>query len=340
MVRVAWIDAHTGAQEEYGRSLRSWKHAFAPADGEPEANGITLDPLHYALAAWEAATEPMARAPYVRFHPRVLDATCHRPEDAHLALAVVELAAPPPFMIPDGWASWQRHEAEGEPFAAPPYAWKGALSTLELRIPIDAARLTTPTRPQAEGLPNLLDAQASVEVLVDELNRAALPLLRGLEGHHEPRSAADEGGRDLVGWLRTQIEADKATAAAAGRHPWRYVRLDDDGAYGLELDERRVATAVGFHGDDLLRPVEAIHIALHDPADVTARCQAELALLYEHTPVAEDGVHCPRCVTRTRDAATPCPPEHAPCEVLRLLAFGYRHRPGWKPEWAPAPRDA
>ncbi|NUP80238.1 MAG: hypothetical protein HOV96_22105 [Nonomuraea sp.] len=317
-----WIDAaHGGTQEHYGEQLRRWRHAFAAMGGEPAASGVTLDPLHFALAAWEVATRPVAESPYVRTHPRVLDATCHRAEDSRDPLAVVELAAPPPVPLPDGWSSW-RHLDE-QPYAPGPDGTPTALSTVELRIPLTGERLPTPTRPRADGLPNLDDAQASLEAFVAELNAAVTPFLRELD---VADGTLETDGATLVEWLRTQIEADKATAEAAGAGAWRYVTTP---GRSLEFDARRAVTGVGFHEDDLLRPVEAIHIALHDPADVIARCGAELALLNEHVPAmsAAGRAVCPQCGGE---------PAATPCQTLRHLAYGYRRRPGWRPEWSPA----
>ncbi|GAA1745805.1 hypothetical protein [Nonomuraea bangladeshensis] len=90
-----WIDAaHEGAQTRYGEQLRRWRQLFAAVEGEPGAAGVTLDPLRFALGAWEAAMRPVTDLPYVRCHPRVLDAACHRPEETRGPLAVVELAVP------------------------------------------------------------------------------------------------------------------------------------------------------------------------------------------------------------------------------------------------------
>ncbi|MFB4268891.1 hypothetical protein [Nonomuraea sp. GTA35] len=177
-----WIDAtRVGTQEHYGEHLRTWRHAFAAGAGEPAAEGVTLDPLHFALGAWEVANRPVADPPYVRRHPRVLDATCHRPEEAPGMLAVVELAAPAPVRLPDGWAQWQRQGGDEGTYAAPPYERPTALTTLELRVPLPVDRLPTPTRARTSGLPNLDDAQAALEALVDELNAVVTPFLRELE---------------------------------------------------------------------------------------------------------------------------------------------------------------
>ena len=81
---------------------------------------------------------------------------------------------------------------------------------------------------------------------------------------------------------------------------------------------------------------DAVHIARHDPRDVTARCAAELRLIAAHGHETGDGAEAGdgdeggdgdgRADGRTDDG---------PCDTLRLLAYGYRHRPGWLPEWAP-----
>lgn len=305
--RAFWIDAaHEGTQERYGEHLRKWRHAFEAIEGEPASGGVTLDPLHFALGAWEVAGRPVADPPYVRRHPRVLDATCHRPEEAPGLMAVVELAAPTPVRLPDGWAGWQRQDGGDRTYTAPPYERPTALATLELRVPLPADLLPHPTKARASGLPNLDDAQASLEALVSELNAVVIPFLWKLEGNGD--------GGPLPEWLRTQIEADKATAETAGGRDWRYVPADEGNR--LEFDGQRGVSAIGFHADDLLQPVEAIHIALHDPAEAIARCEAELALLALH---ARD---CDECAGGS------------PCATLRRLASGYRLRPGWRDEWA------
>lgn len=182
-----WIDAgHEGTQARYGEQLRRWRHAFAAAEGEAGAGGITLDPLHFALGAWEVATRPVAESPYVRCHPRVLDATCHRPEETRGPLAVVELAVPAPVPLPGGWSTWQRQDDDEPAYVAPPYERRTALTTLELRVPLATGSLPTPTHARADGLPNLDDAQASLEALVGELNDIVTPFLRELDAA-EPR---------------------------------------------------------------------------------------------------------------------------------------------------------
>lgn len=135
---------------------------------------------------------------------------------------------------------------------------------------------------------------------------------------------------DLLSWLRATIEADNTTAEAATPGPWSYdpVREWYDGddfvtmTNGQEFvgfgDPSAFRGAVCITGDAGDGPSmrDAVHIARHDPGDVMARCAAELRLLAEHG----HGETCDRGPA---------------CDILRLLAYGYRHRPGWLPEWAP-----
>ena len=135
---------------------------------------------------------------------------------------------------------------------------------------------------------------------------------------------------DLLSWLRATIEGDNATAEAATPGPWSYdpTREWYDGddfvtmTNGQEFvgfgDPSAFRGAVCITGDAGHTPSmrDAVHIARHDPRDVMARCAAELRLLAEHG----HGETCDRGPA---------------CDILRLLAYGYRHRPGWLPEWAP-----
>ena len=70
------------------------------------------------------------------------------------------------------------------------------------------------------------------------------------------------------------------------------------------------------------------HIALNDPQDTIARCEAELAILEEH-----GSEHM--CYENTRDGNT-WDWHIGDCRVTRNLASGYRHRPGYREEdWKP-----
>jgi hypothetical protein len=65
------------------------------------------------------------------------------------------------------------------------------------------------------------------------------------------------------------------------------------------------------------RPAD--HIALHDPRDTIARCEAELALLARYDGPDERGT-TPDFWCGIREA-------------IEMIAAGYKHRPGFNPEW-------
>lgn len=120
---------------------------------------------------------------------------------------------------------------------------------------------------------------------------------------HEPHTQSD-----LEIWLRATIEGDKALAEA--------VKDPAEISMGAEF--------VDNCGSD----EAAEHIRRHDIPDTVARCEAELALLddyaeartyyYEHT-------------------SAPAGELHGLHTAINRVASGYRHRPGFKPEWMDLP---
>jgi hypothetical protein len=69
----------------------------------------------------------------------------------------------------------------------------------------------------------------------------------------------------------------------------------------------------------------------NDPQDTIARCEAELAILDEHQSVAVPLMAWRGCGTCKDPIAGPAA---FPCRTVRLLATGYRHRDGYREEWA------
>ena len=70
-------------------------------------------------------------------------------------------------------------------------------------------------------------------------------------------------------------------------------------------------------------------IAANDPRSVIARCEAELAILDEHRAEAgcfPDELCCVTCGD--------FPQVLFPCRTVRLLAGGYKHRPGFPAAFA------
>ena len=133
---------------------------------------------------------------------------------------------------------------------------------------------------------------------------------------------------DLTAWLRATIEGDKAKAEAVadGSAPW-VGRWEAEGNVALRTYNGHVLAhlrGIPFKAGLL------DHIALHDPRDTIARCEAELELLDLHKP-GEYG-ECVTCHVGAQSCGC-CGWGDFPCDTVQLLARGYRHRPGFKPSW-------
>jgi hypothetical protein len=183
--RVCWIDReHDRASasdgvSRYGAYLRDHSRLFDPWAEAP--NGITRDPVDFAIAAFKVATGPIMAPGLVRWHGRVCDyAATWREPDAGLLLSVT-LAAPSPGRLPWHWRGWERdfHGDWLEPDDGRPVG----LTRLELRWPVPSDQLPTPRQPRRPGVPNLADATGAVAVLVEQVNATVGPILADLEAH-------------------------------------------------------------------------------------------------------------------------------------------------------------
>lgn len=153
---------------------------------------------------------------------------------------------------------------------------------------------------------------------------------------------------DLVVWLRAVHERAERTARTAERFhpsPWR---LDPEvqttmeaGRWVVDTQEEGVLVANGDSAADLL--------VMHDPAAALARVEAERLLLASHGSAEWDdldedtwepvtklycrqcavGQSCHCCLDR-EDKVWPCP-------AWQTIAWGWRHMPGYRKEWAPCP---
>lgn len=154
--------------------------------------------------------------------------------------------------------------------------------------------------------------------------------------------------RDLLAWwLRTILEKDLRLAKGCPKGPWEWYDRGHSASLQSEPTEDEYVVHVldvdqsprDGHGFITDRP-ELRHIAQHDPQDVIARCEADLAVLKWHQPVNTG--------TRGRlDCLICCPPDYEhgrhiyedwPCRTIRLLAWGYRHRDGYPEvagDWTP-----
>jgi hypothetical protein len=148
---------------------------------------------------------------------------------------------------------------------------------------------------------------------------------------------------DLVAWLREQVTARLKIAQDAAEAA--YSSGDGDTSWRFNYQGRPVARIIGapwessygdgiWNCDDPLDDCDEMrlagtytgeHIALNDPQDVIARCEAELAILDECDLLLKVGIAFP-------DEAGP----ESAAKIVRLIGSGYRHRDGYREEeWKP-----
>ncbi|MEU8279545.1 DUF6221 family protein [Microbispora bryophytorum] len=141
----------------------------------------------------------------------------------------------------------------------------------------------------------------------------------------------------LITFLRARYdEAEQVArdAAETGEH-WRYQRIPDltapDG-YSLDLgDVVDVIVDIGFAEDDVLRPAQAAHIALHDPASVLADIAAKRKILDALAP----DIEAFSGEVAQADAAERMANWLRAVAVVRLLAEPYASHPDYREEWRP-----
>ena len=157
------------------------------------------------------------------------------------------------------------------------------------------------------------------------------------------------GEEGPVAWLRAAILARKAAAEAATPGPWEF-----------EADDEVFTVHDGEHGDLVGQTVaftrhraeaNGEHIAMNDPADILARCEAELAILGEHyilyrsdtsekyeqysiisPPFPPMDCGCVTCHYASQGGVK----GYGICRTVKYVASGYRHKPGYREEdWRP-----
>jgi hypothetical protein len=182
---LCWIDTEydrvyaSDGVSRYGAYLALNASLFEPWRDQG-ADGVTLDPVDFATAAFNCATGPVMAPGYVRWHGRVYGNRAGRSDHDGRLLLTVSLATLAPRAVPWSWRGWER-QFDGtwwEPNDARP----AALAYLELRWPVATERLHQPARPDVPGRANLRDARRAVACLVDVLNEVAGPVLAELEG--------------------------------------------------------------------------------------------------------------------------------------------------------------
>lgn len=152
--------------------------------------------------------------------------------------------------------------------------------------------------------------------------------------------------KDLVTWLRAQIEARKALAEAAradmppGGDRWVAGEAEHNAGGANVYDGEGRSVAVDREGEGATSRPIAEHMATNDPRDTIARCEAELRILDDMVPIlndlddiAESEGQAARRPGRPSEYMTGGREPSA--HLLRLLVYGYRHRPRYQEEWKP-----
>ena len=180
---VCWIDPDydranaSDGVSRYGAYVRDHARLFDP--WQDASDGVTTDPVEYAIAAFRVATGPIMWPGFVRWHPRVCGYDVERSDDGRLVVSVT-LATPAPLRLPGwAWRGWER-DFHGR-FLEPEDRGPVALARLELRWPLAGDQLHRPARPRVRGRPNLVDATTAVAVVVGSVNHTAGPVLAALE---------------------------------------------------------------------------------------------------------------------------------------------------------------
>ena len=121
---------------------------------------------------------------------------------------------------------------------------------------------------------------------------------------------------DMLSWLRSTIEGDKAAAEKAQPGPWHI---------GNAVDPTRPCNVHTFPGAsgvaDNLRWLDAEHVVRQNPRDTIVRCTAELRVLNQLAAV----LIAPEAFDRGVVALAE--------ELVRRLVGSYQHRPGFNPDW-------
>jgi hypothetical protein len=182
---VCWIDRDydrataSDGVSRYGAYVRGSARLFDPFQDAPD--GVTTDPVEFAIAAFRVATGPIMWPGYVRWQPRVCGYGVDRNDvDGRLVVSVT-LATPAPLRLPGwAWRGWDR-DLVGDRFLEPEDRGPVALARLELRWPLSLDQLHRPARPRVPGRPNLVDATTAVATVVGSINQTAGPVLAALE---------------------------------------------------------------------------------------------------------------------------------------------------------------
>jgi len=165
----------------YDAQVRASIEEFAGSWGD-------IAPVAFACTAWRLATEPALSPGFVRWHRRVLDATCVRNSWDGTLTVQAQLVSPWPAALTwsrdwwrdRGWRDWpevfgQFVEPAEQDLAKIPYV----RATLRIDAPVPLDDL--PAAPDGPGEDVEGTARRAVIVLVRELNELISPIVRQLE---------------------------------------------------------------------------------------------------------------------------------------------------------------
>ncbi|MEU9640922.1 DUF6221 family protein [Streptomyces sp. NPDC048188] len=159
-----------------------------------------------------------------------------------------------------------------------------------------------------------------------------------------PPGEALEAARELVQWLRAQLNNDEEVATAPTRATWASAE------WGFSVVDGDPHVDLGtVHLDPVsgLNELEMRHIAEHDPARVLREVDARRRILDRFATAVEDRV---ALRARMREVTDTDPDEFGRLHreesglieaaehlvpVVRLLALPYADRPGYRDEWRP-----
>lgn len=181
MTSAFWVEGRTG-----------WDRVHALVhENDFVFEGVWGDiaPVSFACAAWRAVTTPLAEPGYVRWHRRILSASCERNYYDGSLVARLKIVSPPPAELTvsrtwwrdRGWHGWP--EVFGQ-FVVPaeedltkiPYVRPVLL--VDAPLPLD----DLPPAPEGPGDEAAEAARRAIVVLVRELNALVGPILDQLDG--------------------------------------------------------------------------------------------------------------------------------------------------------------
>ena len=145
---------------------------------------------------------------------------------------------------------------------------------------------------------------------------------------------------DLITWLCGVLDDDETAAKAATPGPWG-AQPGGQGTFDNEWEvvsdahehphPGHYVVYTGYEGGGATTEQNALHIARHDPEQVLADIAAKRAILDLHDQSGVRWVGFPRA--DRQESYCVHDQQAAPCHTVRLLASGYRHRPGWRDSW-------